>query len=508
MLESIRKGQRWLTGVLVALVGGVFVFFMGLGQPLQGNAPSQGIVVELGDIRFAYPDFLRLREQHANSYRDQLGDQFSSKVGQSFLDAQALRSLVDRAILAHDAHEMGLRVGKDEIQRVILESPGFRDESGRFDQAGFRDWVEWQYGNEANYIEYTRSTLLGQKMAQLLYAQGDVSEGEARAAALHRLQQVQIAYVALDSETLPPGSETTEDQISAYATDHDNELRAVYQGRLHEFELTAQLRLRHILFELGSDPTPGELKEVQARATAALDRLTGGEAFVDVAAEVSEDLSSRDSGGDLGLVDLDDIAPELAEAAAALAPGEHSEVVRSDRGLHLVLVDERTEAGSRPFAEVRDELAREGAIRQAARERADRLTDELATAIREGKSLEDAARELELPIGRTGMLRRRADGFIVGLGASSDLLAMAFALTTEKPTSPEIFEVGSKLALIQLLDRTEPEPDILTGAIVGERARLAAAKQNGFVQNWIEERRAELTNTGQLKIDSTILEGT
>jgi peptidyl-prolyl cis-trans isomerase D len=506
MLESIRRGQRWLTGVLVALVGGVFVFFMGLGQPLQGNAPSQGIVVELGDIRFAYPDFLRVREQQATAYRDQLGDQFSSKVGQSFLDAQALRSLVDRAILAYDAHAMGLRVGKEEIQRVILQSPGFRDEAGKFDQPQFRDWVEWQYGNEANYIEFTRSALLGQKMAQLLYAQGGVSEGEAQAAALHRLQQVQIAYVAIDSETLPTGSETTEEQITSYATDHDNELRRVYQDRLEVFQLSEEMRLRHILFELGSDPTPGELKEVQAKADAALERLKGGEEFSDVAAELSEDVSTRDAGGDLGLVSPDDIASELADAARALAAGEHSEVVRSDRGLHLVLLEERVEAGTRPFEEVRDELAREGATRQAARERADRLTDELATSIREGKTLEEAAREMELEIERTGMLRRRADGFIVGLGASSDLLAMAFALTPEKPTSPEIFEVGSKLALIQLLDRTEPEPDVLTGAIAGERSRLATAKQNAFVQNWIEERRTQLTDNGQLKIDSTILE--
>ena len=87
MLESIRRGQKWLTGILVALVGGVFVFFMGLGGPMQQGAPSQGTVVELGSIRLDQRDFLRVRAQQSDAYRDQLGDQFNSKIARDFLAA-------------------------------------------------------------------------------------------------------------------------------------------------------------------------------------------------------------------------------------------------------------------------------------------------------------------------------------------------------------------------------------------------------------------------------------
>ncbi len=505
MLDQIRRGQRWLTGILVALVGGVFVFFMGLGGPLRGNAPSQGVVVELGDIRLAQSDFLRARMQQGEAYKDQLGDQFNSKAAGSFLDAQALRLLVDQAILAHDAEQLGLRVGKEEIQRVIVQSSGFRDETGRFDSKAFERYVEYEYGNQRNYLEYMRRALLGQKMLRLLYSEGEVSEGEARASALYRLEQVQIAYVALDTETLPPGSEPTAEEIQAYAADHETELRALYEERLDEFKTTAKLHLRHMLFELGPNPTPGELAEAQARADAALARLKAGEDFATVARELSEDASTRDSGGDLGLVAPDEVADELAVAAESLAPGQYSGVVRSDRGLHLVLLEERTEPGARPFAEVRDELAREGAIRQAASARADRLSDQLATAIREGRSLEDAARELELPIERTGMIRRRPDGFITGLGASKELQAVAFALTLDHPSSPEIVPVGSKLVLIQLLDRSEPAPEALEGMLAAERERLSNAKRNAFVQSWIDRRRQELTESGKLRVDSSLV---
>jgi peptidyl-prolyl cis-trans isomerase D len=506
MLESIRRGQKWLTGILVTLVGGVFVFFMGLGQPLQPGAPSQGTVVQLGDMRLDQADFLRVRALHADSYRDQLGDQFNTTVGSSFLDAQALRTLVDRAILAHEAHELGLRVGKEEIQRLIVQSSGFVDESGRFDKERFQDYVEYQYGNQRNYVKFMRRTLLGQKMVRLLYSQGEVSEGEAHASALYRLQQAQIEYVAFDTETLPLGSELSEEEIATYAAAREAELQGLYEDRLDEFRLESQLRLRHILFVLDRFPTPRELEEAQQNVEAALARLKAGEDFAAVASEVSEDVSTRDSGGDLGLVGPDEVAGELTLAANGLEPGQHSDAVRTDRGLHLVKLEERIEAGVRPFAEMRSELARGGATKQAAAARADEITDELAAAVRGGQSLEDAARERELTLERTGMLRRRADGFVVGLGASPELLAMTFALRLDKPSSPEIFTVGSKLVLIQLLDRNEPSETDLAATLAGERTRLRDAKKNAFVQNWLAARRTELLESGQLLIDNSVVE--
>ena len=72
--------------------------------------------------------------------------------------------------------------------------------------------------------------------------------------------------------------------------------------------------------------------------------------------------------------------------------------------------------------------------------------------MRGGKSLETAAREAELTLERSGRLQRRPDGFVPGLGAAQDLLALAFTLPAGA-SSPRIFEVGGKLALVQVLER-------------------------------------------------------
>ena len=31
MLDTFRKGRKWLTGIFIFVIGGVFVFFLGLG---------------------------------------------------------------------------------------------------------------------------------------------------------------------------------------------------------------------------------------------------------------------------------------------------------------------------------------------------------------------------------------------------------------------------------------------------------------------------------------------
>ena len=77
------------------------------------------------------------------------------------------------------------------------------------------------------------------------------------------------------------------------------------------------------------------------------------------------------------------------------------------------------------------------------------LADELAAAVKGGESLEDAARARELTLERSGWLRRRPDGFVPGLGASPDLMATAFTLEPGQSSS-RVFEVGDKLALVQL----------------------------------------------------------
>lgn len=79
--------------------------------------------------------------------------------------------------------------------------------------------------------------------------------------------------------------------------------------------------------------------ESRTKAEDALRRLRDGEDFAKVAREVSEDTSTKDSGGSFGfLIDKNnrDISPNTVEALFALKPGEFSGTINIGYGLEIV----------------------------------------------------------------------------------------------------------------------------------------------------------------------------
>jgi parvulin-like peptidyl-prolyl isomerase len=101
----------------------------------------------------------------------------------------------------------------------------------------------------------------------------------------------------------------------------------------------AQYHVRHILV---SD---------EVRAQAALARIRGGESFITVAREASEDDTTRNSGGNLGFLPKGVMPPAFEAAAYTLQPGEVSGVVQSEFGYHIIQLIEME-----PALEVPDEL--------------------------------------------------------------------------------------------------------------------------------------------------------
>ena len=80
------------------------------------------------------------------------------------------------------------------------------------------------------------------------------------------------------------------------------------------------------------------LVETEEAAREVISRLNEGEAFEDLAQELSSDTASAVDGGDLGWFTRDQMVAPFAEAAFAMAVGDISEPVESDFGWHVLEV--------------------------------------------------------------------------------------------------------------------------------------------------------------------------
>jgi len=504
MLRTIREGQRWLTAIFVAAIGGVFVFFLVPGMGRRG--PSGGAVLEVGPYSFGVFEFEAERARRVAQYEEALGDEFDASALEDTLNDLTAQVLIERSILALEAQKLGLLVAKGEIERAVMASQNFRGPDGRFDREAFSEFAQHEYGSERNFMVDQRLGMLAGKMARVLRANVRVSEGEARDSLRRRLEEVRIAFVALDDSRPAEGGEVTDEQVAEFLAEREEEARNLYHERSETYDLPEQVRARHILLKLASDAGDAEVAEVEARAQGVLERLRADEDFAEIAAEISEDPGSKDNGGDLGLFRRGQMVKPFEEAAFSLEPGTLSDLVRSDFGIHIIRVEEHTQAFQVPFDEVRETLARDLLAQEAVGELHRALAEKLAAAVKSGQSLEEAARTAELTLERSGWLRRRPDGFVPGLGAAQDLMIAAFALAPGE-SSDRVFEVGDKLALLQVLERQTPGEAEVESALENEREQLRNQKLSLLAQSWINERRRDLVESGDLAVDMSPLRG-
>lgn len=505
MLDVLRRGQRWVTAVFVVGIGGAMVFFIGLGGPLRGG--STRAVVQVGPHQFGLRAFERIRAQRESAYQEALGDEYDAQALRNTLDDAAARTLVDRAILALEAEALGLTVARKEIERSVLAWGSFRDEGGRFDRQAYENWAEYEYGNERNFLSDQRLILLASKMLRLLDGYSRVSRAEAQQALRRRLMEIRIAFVLLELDDGVEASEIDEEQVGEFLENREAEARALYREHSDRYDVPERVHARHILLKIEPEADAEREQEVRAAAEALLEELREGADFAEVAERESQDPGSRQRGGDLGEFERGRMVPAFEEVAFRLEPGQLSEPVRTEFGFHIVRIEEHRPAELRPFDSVREELAREVLATDAVRAARGALANALVDEVRGGRSLEEAARARHLTLERTGWIRRRPDGFVPGLGASQELLATAFVLSGGE-SSDRIFEVGEKLALVQLVESREPDNQTIEALLEAEHERLLSEKRDTQRGAWVEARRSKLVESGELIVNLAAVRGT
>lgn len=499
MLDVLRRSQRWLMGAVVVMVGGVFVAYLGLGGSPIAGGPSDALI-ELGDRRYSLEDLQRVRDDQEARLRESLGASFDANAAGPYLDQMAAQQLLQRAVLASEAERVGLRATDDEIRQVVRGF--FKTPEGAIDAEAARAFAERRFGSERRFADELRDEILTSKMLQLVDAGVEVSDAEARDAIRYRREEVRVALAVVDPATRSAEVVVDDAEIAQVLADQER-IRRAYEERADRYHVPERVRARHVLVRVEPGAPEEKVTETRGRAERILERIRAGEDFAAVATETSEDPGSKEKGGDLGFFGRGQMAPPFEEAAFALQPGQTSELVRSDFGFHVIRVEAREAAKDQSLDEVARAIAEELVRADRAQALAQEQADRLAEKVRGGQSVVDAARELDLPIERPDWIARRRDGLVPALGPAPEVLAAAFALSLEKPSSEQVFDVGGRRVMVELLERRGPTPEEIAGELAAERERLREARRAQARSGWLEAARDRLQEQGRLRVDLT-----
>ena len=120
-----------------------------------------------------------------------------------------------------------------------------------------------------------------------------------------------------------------------------DEVHAFYLENGQEFTQPEEIRARHILIKLESGASDEARENARVLLSGIRKNIVGGGDFAALATELSQGPSAA-KGGDLGYFARGQMVPPFEQAAFALEPGEVSEIVETQFGLHLIqLVDRK-----------------------------------------------------------------------------------------------------------------------------------------------------------------------
>ena len=161
------------------------------------------------------------------------------------------------------------------------------------------------------------------------------------------------------------------------------EVRRYYDAHLDDYAVSERVTVRDIFFRVEPIDNAQETERIHRKAQEVRQLAMGGRSFEELAKQFSEG-AGADKGGLLGTFARGEVDAELEPAVFALSPGQVSDVVRTDRGFHILRVDKFEPPGYRSLDEARDQI-KETLYQKAVEQR---FQDWLSKDLRERHSVE------------------------------------------------------------------------------------------------------------------------
>jgi peptidyl-prolyl cis-trans isomerase C len=139
-----------------------------------------------------------------------------------------------------------------------------------------------------------------------------------------------------------------------------------YKSNPSQFQQPERVRASHILIGFPQGADEAAKQKARAQAAEVLKQVKAGKDFAGLAKQFSSDPGSAQQGGDLGFFQQGQMVPPFDKAAFSMKPGETSDLVETDFGVHIIRVAERQTARAVPLEEVRPQVLEylEGQSRQ------------------------------------------------------------------------------------------------------------------------------------------------
>jgi peptidyl-prolyl cis-trans isomerase D len=466
MLLAMRKKMHGWPSIILL---GVAVFAMSFFG-MQGYLTTQdsNYVAKVGKQEITQTEFQDRMNQLRQQAAAEQGEQFdSSMLEKPEFKEQVLDAMVDQRLLLAATSDWGLRVTDNAIRQYIAAIPEFQL-NGKFDPTAYSTFLTSQRKTPEAFENDVRSSLAAQLVPNAINSSALITKDQVEQFLALATQTRDLRYMVLPKPKSIDEA-VSDAQAGAYYKAHlddymtpeqvsvkyievngadlklneapsEEDLRKRYEDEKQRFVQPEQRLASHILIDVPANATPEQQKAALEKADKIAAQATPQD-FAALARKDSQDAGSSRQGGDLGWLEKGVTTPAFDNTLFALKKGEISKPVLSSDGYHIIWLRDVRAGASKPFAEVRDQLAKEATTADRDRkynEVAGKMTDE---TYQNPSSLDAAAAALDLPIKTTGLFSRKGG---TGIASNPKLIAAAF--------SDDVMVQGNNSGLINLGD--------------------------------------------------------
>ena len=451
MLSLMRKHSRSpvIKILLLSVVVSFIIGFGALGYVRRSLKKDSGrgnmdAVATVNGVKIPPAEFTRELHNRERYYQRMLGEHYEQLAASLNIKQQVLDQLIQRALLLGEAQKLGLKVSDEEVRRKILTYESFLKD-GKFDSQQYEDILRSNHSTPEQFEDQERSNLQIMKISDFIISSARVSDAELWNGYVMNADKVNLRYVAVGSDKYIDQVKVSDEEAAAYYAAHkdrfklpeersaqylefdaqtyadkaavtDDEIQKHYNENLAtQFTEKEQVRARHVLIKVAQDASPEVREAAKIMAEAVLKKAKAGEDFAELAKRYSQDETTKDKGGDLGLFPKGRMQKTFEDAAFALNPGEVSDVISTSFGLHVIKVEERKAAREVSLEEAKPIIAKmlkEQKEDQAASQEAERVR----AGITAGATLADAAKKEGLEIKTTQPLAQSDQSLMDKLG--------------------------------------------------------------------------------------------
>jgi peptidyl-prolyl cis-trans isomerase D len=539
MLQNIRDNSKGTIAKII--VGFIIITFALFGiESIVALGSSDSAPATVNGTNIEEVEILRLVEMQKNRFRQQFGENYDESLfNDSFLRQSALEQLIEQKVAVTQARLLGGHVSTQSIDRAILSAPEFQQD-GQFSSDRFKMVLRRSALTPLSY----RAVLEEQSLiTQVQLGTGLTDTAlpfEVKRQQALKTEQRDYEYVIFNTADLKKGIELSDKDIQAfydknkqrYKTEEkisvdyvvlnksdlksdiqvdDEEIDQGYEDYLSQIGAAEERKASHILVEVNNQRNDEAASALAQQLSA---KAINGDDFSELAKEYSDDIGSKNVGGDLGFNTRGGFVLEFDDVLFAMTEGDVSEPVKTEFGYHVIKLEKIRKPDVMSKEDKRVDIIADIKASQLTEMFAE-MSESLAAAAFENDNIENLVANSDLGLkANKSVLFSRSQGEGITLNASVRNAAFDEKVLADRELSNVIELSADQLVVIGLSKHVEPTIKsladvkmIINGQLLTEKASaLATQKANALVAEleagdslviWTQVKAATFTDAGK-----------